>query len=191
MQMGTHCENGVSQRSCRKFQWLILKKVLKQLMLVFIILNNGCKQSKTEKTEYNYGWEERLISSRIKMDCSHDNLAIYSEYNAFRFQNTEYEIQTKNLDIGKSEFYFIIKLKNHLEKVKGIERASISFCLNGKVYHGRGMLPKSSSKPPSSHFFYSWDEYGWLRFHNKDEIICMSHEFLTPEQIMGEKGKNK
>jgi hypothetical protein len=165
-------------------------KGLKLIILVFIILNNGCK-SKSEKTEFNYGWEERLISSRIKMDCSHDNLAIYSEYDAFRFQNTEYEIKTKNLAIGKAEFYFVIELKNHLEKVKGIERASISFCLNGKLYHGRGMLPKSSSIPPSCHFFYSYDEYGRLKFNKKFEIICMSHEFLTPEQIMGKKGINK
>lgn len=156
---------------------------LKELSLgiLAIITLSSCLSKSKKEPSFQYGWENRLMSALIDMDCSVDNMAIYSGFNAYRLSADEYEIISDKSDIGQSDFVFKI---NFLDTsiVSNFKDASISYCKNGEVYIGRGQPSIDSHLPPACHFYFSYDEKGYITRYNNGELTCFSTMFLTPDE---------
>ena len=150
-----------------------------QAIMIIGFLTIGCRN----KSENNiaFGWESRLISARLPMNCSENNLAIYNENESYRLRKDEYElVLPADKIIGKDEFTFRIKIKD-LKFFKNFTLARVSFCLNNKAYFGRGSEFGSSSLPPTCDFYYFLDKNNHIKYYYENEIICLSTKFLTPE----------
>ncbi|MBK7789097.1 MAG: hypothetical protein IPJ54_11065 [Saprospiraceae bacterium] len=133
-------------------------KALCPILVVFITLNISCKEHKNESIKVTYGWENRLYTSRLPMNCSDDHLAVYDENDAYGFRKEEYEIIIRNAkELGYKEFTFVIKIHPQ-ENIPWESFHRMSFCMDGKEFVGRGIPHLSSSLPPACHFYYQLNE---------------------------------
>ena len=152
-------------------------------ILCYIYAKNfGCKQNNNGTDKVTYGWENRLYTSRLSMNCSDDHLAVYDENDAYRFRKEEYEIIIRNAkELGYKEFTFVIKI-HPKEDIPWGSFHRMSFCMDGKEFVGRGIPHLSSSLPPACHFYYQLNEKNTFQVWKSNEVTCFSTEFLTPER---------
>lgn len=161
------------------------KGYIPTILVVLIIGGSYCYTATSQKDrEYSYGWQKnRIMESRLAMNCKKNNLAVYNEFAAFRFRPTEYELLFEDhSDIGISAFGFGIKFHSNIDVLTAIEGARISFCREGKEYIGMGNPKHSSSIPGVCHFYYIYDEHNFLKLGKEDILWCHSREFLTEEE---------
>lgn len=165
---------------------------LKELSLLILAIVTLCScHSKNNKSQpIQYGWESRLMSTLIDMNCTIDNMAIYNQYEAYRFSEGEYEIQETDREIGESNFVFKIALKDTSTVIR-FKDASISFCQNGKVYIGRGQQRTNAHFPPACHFYFLYDDDGNISNYKNGVLTCSSTPFLSldeyAEKVLGVK----
>jgi len=158
------------------------------LVILVIIILNSCHSKSGQSASYKYGWENRLMTALIDMNCSEDNMAIYSGFNAYRLSSNQYDIVSSKDDIGKANFAFKINFidTSIISKFKDV---SISFCKDGKTYIGRGQPSINSHIPPACHFFFFYDDDGIVSKYSNGELTCMSTPFLSPddyaEKVLG------
>lgn len=149
-----------------------------------IILSTNCQHhnSKDKAPEIIYGFESRLLTSRLPMNCSENYLAIYDESKAFRFKENEYSLMIPNNKIGQEKFLFEI-IVSKLDEVDFYENPRISFCKDGIEYIGRGNPVRSSSMPPACHFYFNLSEQGNIIISDSNTIACRSIEYISIEEF--------
>ena len=150
-------------------------RVLTQMIAVIIILNS-CSENKN-----HYGYESRLMSSRIDMNCYEENLAIYNEIEAYRFKDSEYKIDGLS-DFNKARQVFSIKFSTNLLFISETMKPRISICLNGSEYVGRGAELTEPNFPPECNFYFIYTENGNLNLDEDNKLFCYTSEFVPLER---------
>lgn len=155
-----------------KFKLLILN------ILAIIILSSCCNNK--PKISYSYGFQSRLASSFIPMNCKENNIAIYNEYNALRLSEKDYELKGFSEEVGNSEIVFSINIsKNYLEQIYLLEKPRISICENGKLYKGLPILERISSFPPECHFCFRYDSLNNLKINKQGRLFLGSVKYIS------------
>ncbi len=162
-------------------------KVLIQMIVVTIILcSSSCKNHNFSEENIPFGWESRLLTSRLPMNCQTNYLAIYDEMSAYRFKSEEYHISMPTDKIlGKDHFKFFISITD-TSIIKTFYNGSISFCLNGETYIGRALDQSYASWPPVCHFYYSLNTQDQFDLLNKNELLCFSTKYYGMEEYKKE-----
>ena len=158
-----------------KFKGLILN------ILVIIILSSCCNDK--PKISYHYGFQSRLVSSFIPMNCNENNIAIYDEYDALRLSEKDYELKGFSEEVGNSEIVFSINInQNYLKEIYFLEKPRISICENGKLYKGLPILERISSFPPECHFCYRYDSLNNLKINKQGRLYLGSVKFISQKK---------
>lgn len=157
------------------------------MVILAIIILSSCynKESKIKN-----GNESKIISSPIKMNCEENNIAIYNEFRALRLGESSYRLDNFNVNVGASEFGFLIRFKREVvEDALFIEKPRISICENGKLYIGRGMIRTLSSFPPECHFYFKYkNNTGELEFNDDSVLYCGSVNYMKLDEYIKREG---
>ncbi|MBK8633041.1 MAG: hypothetical protein IPN72_05530 [Saprospiraceae bacterium] len=141
-------------------------------MIPVIIILNNCSENKI-----NYGYESRLMSARIKMDCAEDNLAVYNAIGAYRLKSADYRIEGLK-EADRSNKVFSIHFPKELIDLVHLEKPWISICVKGKEYIGRGMAVREPNFPPECNFYFIYTESGQLNLNADNQLFCYTSEFV-------------
>ena len=159
-----------------KFKGIILN------ILAIIILSSCCNDK--PKISYNYGFESRLVSSLIPMNCKENNIAIYNEFGAFRLGEVSYDLNDFDEKVGDSSFVFSIRINhNYLEMISYLENPRISICEKGILYIGRGIDRKLPDFPPECHFYFDYGTSGELNVGNEGLLYCRSLRYINQKKL--------